>query len=335
MCALWRVQSPFDVKDFWGRKEPPPYDYPRAPIIGYNGIAAVKGEQGTFLGDDLVNTASEERFLDLSGWKDASGMGDSTVTATSKNTYSNRSAVATRYDASGDLADSKYWYHVEMFEELRLRRLLSGVRAPNLVKVLDDLKGNPPKEIGLLCYYFFFFPAHEEGPIPGCTNVEAREFGSFAGEWACMALLLEKDGSAAPFKPSYIGMSGRGPYAATPPRGQAADSDDMARRSVMMVFPFATSESIGEHPKIFVANGTHSLYPMAGTYAWRMEPTPRANAASSSPLPRRTTQARSRHQASFWQSFLPPPRPGRFSASLLWPAPLWPLGWKVSCLLMA
>ena len=35
----------------------------------------------------------------------------------------------------------------------------------------------------------------------------------------------------------------------------------------MMVLPFATSESIGEHPKIFVANGTHSLYPMAGTFA--------------------------------------------------------------------
>jgi hypothetical protein len=82
-----------------------------------------------------------------------------------------------------------------------------------------------------------------------------------------MALLLEKDGSGTPFKPSYVGMSGRGPYAATPPRGQAADSDDMAHRSVMMVLPFSTSESIGEHPKIFVANGTHSFYPMAGTFA--------------------------------------------------------------------
>jgi hypothetical protein len=139
MCALWRAQSPFDVKDFWGRKDPAPYPYPRTPIIGYKGIAAVKGEQGTFLGDNLVNTASEERFLDLSGWKDASGMGESTVTATSKNTYSNRGAVETQFN-TGDLADSKYWYHVELFEESRLRRLLSTVRAPNLVKVLDDLK---------------------------------------------------------------------------------------------------------------------------------------------------------------------------------------------------
>jgi hypothetical protein len=133
----------------------------------------------------------------LSGWKDASGMDESKVTAASKNTYSNRSAVATRYDAGGDLADSKYWYHVEMFDEKRLRRLLPTVRAPDLLKVLDDLKqpdvkGDPLKEVALLCYYLFF-PAHEEGPIPGCTNVEAKEFGCFAGDWVCMALLLRKD----------------------------------------------------------------------------------------------------------------------------------------------
>ena len=36
---------------------------------------------------------------------------------------------------------------------------------------------------------------------------------------------------------------------ANPPRGQAGDSDDMALRSVMMVLPFSTSESIGDHPK--------------------------------------------------------------------------------------
>ena len=62
-------------------------------------------------------------------------MDEPKVDATSRNTYSNRSAVAMRYD-TGDLADSKYWYHVEFFEEARLRRLLSTVRAPNLVKVL-------------------------------------------------------------------------------------------------------------------------------------------------------------------------------------------------------
>jgi hypothetical protein len=125
------------VKDSWGGKGAP---FPRAPIIDYKGIAAVNVEPGTFLGDNLVNTASEERFLDLSGWKTAAGMDEPKVTAASKNTYSNRSAVATRYDTGGDLADSKYWYHAEMFDDTRLRRLLSTVRAPNLVKVLDDLK---------------------------------------------------------------------------------------------------------------------------------------------------------------------------------------------------
>ncbi len=258
-CALWRAQSKFDVKDSWGGKGAP---FPRAPLIDYMGIAAVTGEPGTFLGDNLINTPAEERFLDLSGWKDASGMDEPKVTAASKNIYSNRGAVATRYD-SGDLADSKYWHHVEFFDNARLRRLLSTVRAPNLVKVLDSLK----KDAALLCYYFFF-PAHEEGPIPGCTNVEAIEFGGFAGEWACMALLLEKDADAK-FAPSFIGLSGRGTYQTSPPfppRGQASDSDDMALRSDMIVLPYSTPEKISEHPKVFVANGTHSLYPMAGTF---------------------------------------------------------------------
>jgi hypothetical protein len=121
--------------------------------------------------------------------------------------------------------------------------------------VLDTLK-----DAALLNYYFFF-PAHEEALVASCTNIEAKEFGGCAGDWVCMALLLEKDGSGAPFKPSYIGLSGRGSTSASPPRGQAADSDDMARRSVMRVVPFSTSELIGEHPKIFVANGTHSPIP--------------------------------------------------------------------------
>ena len=256
-CALWRTQSQFDVKDSWGGKGTP---FPRAPLIDYADIATVAGEPGTFLGDNLVNTPAEERFLDLSGWKDAAGMDEPKVTAASKNTYSNRGAVATRYD-SGDLTDSRFWYHVELFDNARLRRLLSTVRAPNLVKVLDSLK----KDAALLCYYLFF-PAHEEGPVPGCTNVEAMEFGSFAGDWLCIALLLEKDADAK-LAPSFIGLSGRGTYASSPPRGQASDSDDMAGRSRMMVLPFSTSETISEHPKVFVANGTHSLYPMAGTFA--------------------------------------------------------------------
>ena len=92
------------------------------------------------------------------------------------------------------LADSKYWYHVELFDNPRLRRLLSTVRAPNLVKVLDTLK-----DAALLNYYFFF-PAHEEALVASCTNVEAKEFGGFAGDWVCMALLLEKDGPGAPFQ---------------------------------------------------------------------------------------------------------------------------------------
>ena len=76
--------------------------------------------------------------------------------------------------------------------------------------------------------------------------------------------------------PSFIGLSGRGTYASSPPRGQAADSDSMAWRGVMMVRPFATSETISEHPK--------ALTPMARTACTRWR------AFLPSPMARRSGQ---------------------------------------------
>ena len=147
---------------------------------------------------------------------------------------------------------------------LRLRRLLSTVRAPNLVKVLDT-----PTERTRRCSTIISFPGPRGSAHPSCTNVEAKEFGSFAGDWVCMALLLEKGRSRTSAVQSVTDRAKRARFRprACPPRGQADDSDDVARRSVMMVLPFSDTELIGEHPKIFVANGTHSLYLMAGTFA--------------------------------------------------------------------
>jgi hypothetical protein len=65
------------------------------------------------------------------------------VTATSKNTFSKRDPIDTAYNKSdadgGDakLRDSRFWYHAELIEADRLRRLLATVRAPDLVKVYD------------------------------------------------------------------------------------------------------------------------------------------------------------------------------------------------------
>jgi hypothetical protein len=251
-CELWGAVTPFDAKASWGS----------TPLIAKGKIETTDSTAPTYLGlaGNLVDNPGAERFFDLSGWKDAAGMAEPTVTPTSKNTYSERNAVAALYDSDPALKASKFWYHAELFDNARLRRLLSAA-TPDLVKVLDSPELNGP---ALLCYYFFF-PAHEEA-LASCTNIEAKEFGSFAGEWACMALLLGHDGAD---KPSFIGQTGRLlspiPGVSLPPLTD--DGQDAARRIVMKVNKFAEATSIDGHPALFVANGTHSLYLQAGTVA--------------------------------------------------------------------
>ena len=245
----------------WRHSTPKPRGVPRPSSLTAS-IKTTDSTAATYLGlaGNLVDNPGAERFFDLSGWKDAAGTAEPTVTATSKNTYSDRDAVAALYDTDPTLKASKFWYEAELFDNARLRRLLSA-GTPDLVKVLDspELKGS-----ALLCYYFFF-PAHEEA-LATCTNVEAKEFGSFAGEWACMALLLGQDGAD---KPSFIGQTGRLlspiPGVSLPP--QTDDGQDAARRIVMKVNKFADAASIDGHPTLFVADGTHSLYLQAGTIA--------------------------------------------------------------------
>ncbi|HKG77705.1 MAG TPA: hypothetical protein VKA90_09470, partial [Beijerinckiaceae bacterium] len=220
------------------------------------------------LGSD-PNLLAEECFLDLAGWKNAAGTPEPNVTQASQNTYSERDAIATRYnadDANGGerrLRESRFRYHAEFFDTERLKRLLSGVSEPDLVRVLDNFK-NP----ALLCYYFFY-PAHDEPLNPkGCPNVEAKEFAGYGGEWSCMALLLERDDPNDPaknqFKPTFIGFTGRPVAPATLvtlfPQVADGDSDD-AQRMFMKVAPFSSVlHKAGEHPILFVAKDRHSLY---------------------------------------------------------------------------
>ena len=120
------------------------------------------------------------------------------------------------------------------------------------------------KGSALLCYYFFF-PAHEEA-LATCTNIEAKEFGSFAGEWACMAVLLGQDGKPT----NQVHRADRAlavPDSRCEPAAPTDDGQDAARRIVMKVNKFADATSIDGHPTLFVADGTHSLYLQAGTIA--------------------------------------------------------------------
>jgi hypothetical protein len=256
-CALWRAENPIDQKDSWGGKGQP---FNRVPLIARGQIAAVAGEPGAFLGPMMQVPQSEERFLELNGWKNKADTPEPAVTQTSENLYANREGLATLYNnednAGGDkaLRDSRFWYHAEALDTERLKQVLGTVRAPDLRKVLDDLK-NPV----LLCYYLFF-PGHEEGLAAPCNNVEASEFASYAGDWSCVAILLERADGSTTYTPSFIGFSGRPLPAATVAQGGA-------KRANMKVVPYVSVSKTEEHPKLFVALSTHSLYTAPGSSA--------------------------------------------------------------------
>jgi hypothetical protein len=274
-AALWNAEIPFDSKNSWGDAAAP---FPKEPMIPSGQIAALPGEPGAYLGHPqfLVAGQGEERFLQLGAWKDKSETPQPEVTATSSNIYADRGSIVNRYASELALTGSRFWYHAEVFDSDRLARLAATVRAPNLSFVHGSLR-NPT----LICYYLFF-PAHEQGVDSGCTNIEAKEVGSFAGEWGCVAVLLE-DAPAGPQRPTFIGFTGSQTekFEQSPGvmirRPQAFDDE---RRIVLKVEQWRPGtgpgavlpEVIDDHPRLYVSLGSHSLYLQPSAH--KVEPFP-------------------------------------------------------------
>ncbi|OBB76193.1 hypothetical protein [Mycolicibacterium monacense] len=262
-AQLWTATAPFDSPGRWGG--PPGTPFPRQPEVPAGQLRGLPTEGGTFLGGPGLLTAgpNDERFLALGGWKDKDEVHHTGVFLGKVNTYADRTEIADRYTT--DLEPSRYWYHAELFDTTRLTRLASGVTAPNLSRIVAQLT-NPV----LLCYYLFF-PAHEESVGGGtCPNIEAKEVGGHAGDWQCVALLLEGDGTGQPnsFTPRFFGHTGLRPAAARP---HAFDGED---RTVMTVEQWRAGsptapiqpELNGDHPRFYVARGSHSLYTAPGPH---------------------------------------------------------------------
>src|SRR5262245_61379820 len=199
-CALWKAEQPFHEKNSWGGKM---NLFPRQPMIAHQKIAASNYEAqfgDTDLGEQqgnsfpfITETDSETRFLELAGWtrfdpEIIEGVDDST-----ENRYPSLRGVWELYNSatpSSPLGDSKFWYHAELFDTHRLRGLASAAATPptlSLGEVVASLT-NP----ALLCYYFFFPGHREELPPPCDSETTGLVYASFAGEWACMAILLER-----------------------------------------------------------------------------------------------------------------------------------------------
>jgi hypothetical protein len=253
--ALWKAERPFDQKDSWGGKG---HAFNRKPLIRKNQIAAsdAPGEiksGNVFLGAregsdfPFLKDNGEQHFFEVAGWKDSPD-----VTATSENRYAERDKLV-------DLQPGNFWYHAELYDTVRLRKLL----VPDLGALFTELEGKNP---ALLCYYFFF-PAHDESlPAPCDQKESGKEYASFAGEWACMAILLARESPAGKFFPNYIGLTGR--FNAGTRQGLDAE-----RRFGMTVIPWRKRKDIheevlpavvGEHPVIYVSLGVHSLHLQPG-----------------------------------------------------------------------
>ena len=262
-AALWSANWITDDKATWSGVPGDPF--PRQPLVTGGSLAAVSGESGKYLDDPALQPSAPtvELFLELGGWKDLNEAHVGEVSADSANLYADRSEIARRYRE--DLEPSRFWYHAEIFDLTRLSILAAGVGGiPEVAKAFASYR-----EPTLLCYYFFF-PAHVQSVgQDSCTNIEAKEVSCHAGDWQCMALLLDGDNSGKPesYTPKFFGHTGL-------PTGDGRPSDTHGRSvTAMHVEAWKTGgeaplmlTTVGDHPHLYVAAGTHSLYTTPGTH---------------------------------------------------------------------
>jgi hypothetical protein len=258
--ALWTVNgSPRDDKANWGGSGPG--QFPRHPKMAPP-LAAAAGEPGPQV-DAPPSAGVEEVFLDLAGWRDSKG-----VSSSSTNDYAHLDDIADLY-ANLPLKDSRFWYHAEVFDLARLRHLVGFKPNPNVTEAIAAL----PADSVVLCYYLFF-PASDRG-LEGCAGDKAKVFEHRAGQWTCIALLLEgtrseEFGPRTVYEPTWMGMTSRSPGIVNPPHSVDRHFGMVANRwslvpNVKRVR--GQGQPPGEHPLIFVAHQSHGFYLTPGPQA--------------------------------------------------------------------
>jgi hypothetical protein len=255
-CALWKARAPFLTMEDWQNPAPAAA---RQPAIAAGEIGAIDGQASVYLGRTTTPTGNfefletppnQECFFDLGGWKPAG-----TLPA---DRYADLDRIAERYRTEPGLNESQFWYHAEFFDTSRLRGLFDVVRSTggHDFRSLFRLFGVATASLNipsLICYYLFF-PGHDEG-LPGCEGAaEAREFASFAGEWECIALLLDQatDGT---YSAKFIGLTG-------PNIGEVLHGGGEVRVG-MRIFSWDTTadqQRFDDHPRLAIAKGSHALY---------------------------------------------------------------------------
>jgi hypothetical protein len=260
LCALWKAVAPYDTKASWGRPKPGEAGA-RVPNILEGKIAGFPNEappqEDMFLGEkqqDKFPFLEAESFLEVGGWEDSRG-----VTAVSKNRYAALGFIEQLCNNDdpnvGKLKNDRYWYYAEVYETERLRGLFPQERpvpsVPRTIELLD--------EPILLCYYLFF-PGHDEG-LQGCENTATGpQFGSFAGEWACLAILLEKPAGQPNHGPTWIGLTNRNVGVINFLGQESRIGMNVVEWTGVLKAPAPGDE----HPLIYVGKGTHGLHRKPG-----------------------------------------------------------------------
>ena len=248
-CALWKTTAPSNMHLTWSL------------AIETNKIAVAQNEaaQGlVYIGrktsggslEFLQETTSvAETFLEMGGWKPAGTPGNKDI--------ANLAEIARRYKEEPDLAGSKFWYHAEFFDQARLRGLFARVLQSgghDFMSLLAERTGRTTdlNDIALICYYLLF-PGHEEG-LSGCQGFsQADDFASFAGDWACIAVLLDRPAENAPYTPKFVGLTDRN-------IGVVLTGGSEVRIG-MRILPWnQVPHPRDDNPHFAVAKGSHALY---------------------------------------------------------------------------
>jgi len=244
-AALYLAKKPFATRPDWG-----------APIVEADQLRANEQEGGVFLGKRdgsghplyLETPPDQECFLEVSGWKSDDQRADLDRLAA-------RYAEANPSGPGPNLKKSQFWYHAEFFDAGRLHSLFDHVDPGGSATHFSELFGSVLTDPALICYYLFY-PGHEES-LPGCAGFEtASDYGSFAGEWSCIALLLDRANTVgAAYVPKWVGLTNRNIGVIR------MDSESPEVRTGMRILPWSAMQTFGgNHPRFQVAKGSHGLY---------------------------------------------------------------------------
>ncbi|MGE2814716.1 hypothetical protein ACQI5H_06145 [Mycobacterium heidelbergense] len=258
-CALWTSTAPFDDKSTWGGA--PGTAFPRKPQVEAGHLSAVPGPGLTYKFDEILGKGKDNRFLEIGAWKDKTETAEPAVTEDSENVYANRDKIDDLF--KNEFEASRFRYQAEVFTASRLKNIIGS--DVNLTKTLA-LRANPK----LLCYYLLF-PAHVQSVgADTCSAVEAQEVACHAGDWHCIAILLEGEGDdPAGYTPKFLGLTGSRPKAVDVGGGQLEyrpHQFDEENRTVIKVEQWKSGQpaTTDGHPRVHVSLGSHSLYIQGG-----------------------------------------------------------------------